>query len=83
VQESRFGSKSSPSRRDLLVAPHIILRLGLRGLPSPGQVFTTVKFSIRNDPKLPCVVMHFQEGVSDPAAKGIGVAFSNGITLKL
>ena len=43
----------------------------------------SVKFRIPNKPALKGVKAHFQWGVVDPAARGIGLAFSDGATVTL
>ena len=66
---------------DLLVAPLLLFRLPVAGLPGAGNGSTSLRIPL--DPKFKGVTLHLQWGVIDSAAKGIGIAFSNGGTVKL
>jgi hypothetical protein len=67
----------------LLVAPHLLIQLPVGGLPGAGNGTSSIKLSIPNNPKLKGATAHAQWGVVDPAAAGIGVAFSNAATMRL
>ncbi len=55
----------------------------MSGSSGPGNGRASIKVALPNDPKLKGASVHIQWGVVDPAAKGIGVAFSNAATLTL
>jgi len=67
----------------LLVTPNLLLRLPVSGLSGAGNGSSSLKLLIPNNPKLKGATAHVQWGVVDPAAAGIGIAFSNGATLSL
>lgn len=68
---------------NLLVSADIVLLVGVHGTSGPGNGTASVKMPIPSDPKLRGAKAYFQWGVVDPAAAGIGVAFSNAATLTL
>ncbi len=67
----------------LLVTPSLLLQLPVSGFPGPGNGSSSLKLPIPNNPKLMGAKAHVQWGVVDPAAVGIGIAFSSGATLSL
>ncbi len=73
-----FGSGCS-----LLQSNDLVFSLVAGGLPGPGNGSSSLLFGIPNDPALQGQDFHFQWGVVDAAAAGIGIAFSNAGTLKL
>ena len=61
------------------------MTLNMAGTSGPGNGRASVKLPLPSDAKLKLkgAKTHFQWGVVDPAAAGIGVAFSNPATLTL
>ena len=68
---------------DLLVQPDILISIGVGGTSGPGKGTASARLALPSDPRLKGAKAHFQWGVVDPAAKGIGVAMSNAATLTL
>lgn len=60
----------------LLVSPDLLFVLPVSGGTGAGRGAAAFSLNIPNDPKLVGVKIYFQWGVADPAAKGIGLAFS-------
>jgi hypothetical protein len=67
----------------LLVTPQLLILLPVSGLPGAGNGSSSIKLLVPNDPKYKGRVAHAQWGGIDPAAPGIGIAFSNAATIKL
>ena len=66
----------------LLVEPLVVVFVGVSG-SGPGNGTASVRMPIPKKPKLKGVAIHLQWGVADPAAKGIGIAFSDAATVSL
>ncbi len=67
----------------LLQSNEFNLLMTVGGLPGPANGSTNLVLGIPNDPNILGQDIHFQWGVVDPAAAGIGIAFSNGGTVGL
>lgn len=67
----------------VLVSLDILLRQTVSGSSGPGNGAANVRIPIPNDPRLKGVEVYFQWGIVDPAAKAIGIAFSNGGVLRI
>ena len=67
----------------LLVTPTLLLGVAVSGPAGAGNGTSSLKLPIPNKPQLRGAMAHCQWGVIDPAAKGIGIAFSNAATIKL
>lgn len=68
---------------NLLLSPAVVLPVPVGGSSGPGNGTASVRLVLPNDPKLRGAFVHLQWGVADPAAAGLGVAFSGGATLTL
>lgn len=67
----------------LRVSMDILVVLPVGGSAGGGNGTTGFNIPIPNDPRLLGSMVHFQWAVADPAAQGIGLAFSDGATVKL
>lgn len=68
---------------DLLVSANILIPVSVGGTSGPGNGNASVRLPIPDSPGLAGAQAFFQWGVLDPAAAGIGVAFSDGAVLSL
>ena len=66
----------------LLLQPAILLQTNVQGT-GPGNGSARFKLPLPSNPVYKGATLHFQWGIVDPAAAGIGVALSNAATLTL
>jgi hypothetical protein len=67
----------------LLVSPDLVVRVPIFGVPGPGNGSALMGLPLPSDPRLKGAHVRCQWGVIDPAAAGIGIAFSQAATLTL